>query len=103
MQESLQHQGYINLLTDPECGVPITGTNLHCSCDRLPESYRECRFNADSTNGQLGELQVRFTRRIEHWLDFFKEEADYYAARRKLYRRIPAHLAGGSPRMSQSQ
>ncbi|MFC9755251.1 hypothetical protein [Streptomyces sp. NPDC056921] len=92
----LPHQGYIGLLTDPECGLAITRSTLHCSCARFPEYSTECRFNARSSRGQLGALQVRFSRRTGDNLELYQEDRDDYAARRKLYRPIPAHLARGS-------
>ncbi|MFK4071573.1 hypothetical protein [Streptomyces sp. NPDC029674] len=92
----LPHQGYIDLLTAPECGLAITGTSLHCSCARFPEYTTECRFNARGSTGQLGALQVQFSRPIGGNLELYQEEPDDYEARRKLYRPIPSHLLRGS-------
>lgn len=84
------HQGYINLLTDPECGLPITQTYLECTCEAPFLSSWDCRFNARSTTGQLGELQVRFTRRVGARLDRYLEWLDDFGDRQRLYRRVPA-------------
>ncbi|MFM9373395.1 hypothetical protein [Streptomyces sp. Da 82-17] len=92
VQEPLHHHGFINLLTDPECGLPITTTALRCHCHWLPESYSVCWFDARGVNGRLGTLQVRFSRRSGDKLEDYADEPEDYHARRKLYRQIPSHL-----------
>lgn len=91
-EASCYHQGFTNLLTDPECGLPIIGTDLDCSCGQPPESYWGCRFYARSSTGQPGALQVRFSRRSGDRAQSYKEELNDYEARRKLYQPIPAYL-----------
>ncbi|MFJ9979395.1 hypothetical protein [Streptomyces cyaneofuscatus] len=86
------HQGFTNLLTDPECGLPVVGTHLDCSCDQPPESYWGCRFYGRSTAGQPGALQVRFSRRCWDRASFYKDKLDDYEERRDLYEPIPTHL-----------
>ncbi|MCY0931777.1 hypothetical protein OTB20_37470 [Streptomyces sp. H27-H1] len=86
------HQGFTNLLLDPECGLPITITDLDCSCDWPPESYWGCRFYARSNTGEPGALQVRFSRRSGDRTQIYKEDLVDYEERRKIYQAVPAHL-----------
>lgn len=90
---SCYHQGFTNLLTDPECGLPITGTDRECYCSDSATYYCGCRFYAHSSIGQPGALQVRFSHRTGDRTKFYKNDLDDYAARRRIFRRIPAHLA----------
>ncbi|MGW3163322.1 hypothetical protein ACWC9Q_10605 [Streptomyces sp. NPDC001142] len=98
----LHHRGYINLLTDPDCGLPIRCTSLQCSCAVSPRPSWDCRFNAVSTTGDLGALQVRFTSRVGAGLDRYLELLDDYEERQQLYRRMPAHLLRPSARETAS-
>ncbi|WP_172386655.1 hypothetical protein [Streptomyces sp. MNP-20] len=85
------HQAFIGLLTDPECGLPITVEDLDCGC-RLPAEYGYgCRVYAHSATGRPGGLQVRFSHRLGRRARRFTTDRDY-EARRRLYRRLPAHL-----------
>lgn len=87
------HQGFTNLLTDPECGLPIVGTDLDCYCGNPAAFYCGCRFYARSSIGQPGALQVRFSHRSGDRAQLYKDNLDDYEARRRLFQRIPAHLA----------
>jgi hypothetical protein len=94
------HDGFVNLLTDPDCGLRIVETDWHCGCRQPREYGYACHFYARSADGLPGELQVRFTRRLGTRLARYKQDRADYAARRKLYRRVPAHLLrspSGSP------
>ncbi|TLS42632.1 hypothetical protein FE633_29520 [Streptomyces montanus] len=87
------HEGFTNLLTDPDCGLLIIGTELDCCCGLPPESYWGCRFYARSSTGQPGALQIRFSRRSGDRAQFYKADLADYAERRRLYQPIPAHLS----------
>ncbi|MFD0653024.1 hypothetical protein I1A49_33125 [Streptomyces malaysiensis subsp. malaysiensis] len=87
------HEGFTNLLTDPDCGLPLAGTELDCCRGLPPESYWGCRFYARSGTGQPGALQVRFSRRSGDRAHFYKTNPTEYEKRRQLYQPVPAHLS----------
>ncbi|MFD6434347.1 hypothetical protein [Streptomyces venezuelae] len=87
------HQGFANLLTDPECGLPIVGTDLDCYCGSPAAFYCGCRLYARSSIGQPGALQVRFFHRYGDRAQLYKDNLDDYEARRQTFQRIPGHLA----------
>ncbi|MGW6310478.1 hypothetical protein [Streptomyces niveus] len=86
------HQGFTDLLTDPECGLTVTGTIPECSCNLASESYFGCRFYARSSIGQPGALQVRFSRRSGERARSCSDGLNDYEARRNLYRPLPEYL-----------
>ncbi|MFC8857317.1 hypothetical protein ACFT5D_30175 [Streptomyces sp. NPDC057144] len=90
---SCYHQGFTSLLTDLECGLPIAGTDVDCYCGNSAGYYCGCRFYARSSIGQPGALQVRFSHRSGDRAQRYKDSLDDYEARRRIFRRIPAHLA----------
>lgn len=90
---SCYHQGFTNLLTDPECGLPIVGTDLDCYCGNPAAFYCGCRLYARSNIGQPGALQVRFSHRSGDRAQLYKDKLDDYEARRQIFQRIPSYLA----------
>ncbi|NUK21945.1 hypothetical protein [Streptomyces lunaelactis] len=96
VEAPLHHQGFLNLLTDPECGMPLVTTDLDCSCQLPADAGYACRFYACGTTGSPGELQVRFSRRLGKRLEHYTEDQSDYKARRRLYQRLPECLMRGA-------
>ncbi len=86
------HHDFVALLTDPECGLPVNVTGLDCGCHLPPAHRYGCRVYAYSTTGRSGGVQVRFSHRIGSKAREFVDGQDGYAAQRRLYRQLPAHL-----------
>ncbi|MCX4966275.1 hypothetical protein OHA98_15800 [Streptomyces sp. NBC_00654] len=88
----LHHRGFQNLLTDPECGIPLVVTDFDCTCQQRADAGYACRLYACSPTGSPGEIQVRFSRRLGRRLAHYTADRNDYAARRSLYQRLPESL-----------